>query len=322
MTLFDDTSSVERPVFFDGQQLYADDLQGLADFHREMRTLHNSALHQPGFGNGFAVAGSKGDREVRIDPGYALDADGREIVLLETHVEPVPPVAVDTDGGPVAYDLTVSYPDDDQLEEAETREGVCLPRGAVRLRERPVFCWVRLARDVSGELRPVDPAQALDLRLARKIALARVFVRNCKLDADLSIAVRRNARPEPCPHIACGHELPVAWEAWESLPPGLEVSPTALGLRADVDTSGAGFRLVPTYEARAEGGRPLMLAIGDGVDIPMLDAPGFVTSPTRDGFTCFVPVFGIGIDLTDDLMKTLVETAREQWGLVWMGMEP
>jgi hypothetical protein len=65
-----------------------------------------------------------------------------------------------------------------------------------------------------------------------------------------------------------------------------------------------------------------MLAIGDGVDIPMLDAPAFVTSPTRDNFTCFAPVFGLGRDLTDDLIQTLVDAAREQWGLVWMGMEP
>jgi hypothetical protein len=42
-------------------------------------------------GNGFAVAGKKGDREVTIGPGYAIDAEGREIVLTQDQVEPVPP---------------------------------------------------------------------------------------------------------------------------------------------------------------------------------------------------------------------------------------
>ena len=47
-------------------------------------------------------------------------------------------------GNPVLYDLTVSYPDDQQLEETETRDGVCVKPGVVRRREEPVFCWVRL----------------------------------------------------------------------------------------------------------------------------------------------------------------------------------
>jgi hypothetical protein len=322
--MFDDTRSVERPAFFDGQQLYADDLQGLAGFHRAMRWLHNSSLHQPGVGNGFAVAGRRGDREVRIDPGYALDAEGREIVLLEPQVEPVPPVARDTDGGPVAYDLTVAYPADDELEEAETREGVCLPRGVVRLRERPVFCWVRLARDVGGQLRPVDPRHALDLQLARKVVLTRALVRDCKLEADLSIAERRNARPDPCPHIACGHEDPVVWEPWQiELPDGDGgTQPFALGLLADVDTSAAGFRLVPTYQARVDGPRPLMMEIDSGEFEPVLDVPAFVTSPARDAFRCFVPVVGLGGEMAQDRIGALLDAASAAWGLTWMGVEP
>lgn len=324
MSMFDDTRSVERPAFFDGQQLYASDLDGLAGFHRAMRWLHNRSLHQPGVGNGFAVGGRRGDREVRVDPGYALDADGREIVLLEAHAEPVPPVAADSDGGPVAYDLTVAYPTDEELEEAETREGVCLPRSAVRLRERPVFCWVRLARDVSGQLRPVDPRHALDLQLARKIVLTRAFVRNCKLEADVSIAERRNARPDPCPHIVCGHEDPVAWEVWEIPQPGgdPEGDMLVLGLRADIDTRAAGFRLVPTYEARAAGPRPLMVAIDVSEFLAVLDGPAFVTSATRDAFECFVPLFGLQGHISPSFSGRLVEAAREEWGLTWVGIEP
>src|SRR5215210_5535230 len=107
MSLFDETRSVERPHFFDGQALFASDLDGIADFHRGMRWLHNSSLHQIGIGNGLAVSGRRGDREVLVQAGYALDSLGREIVLLDTQTEPVPPVAGERDGGPVYYDLTV-----------------------------------------------------------------------------------------------------------------------------------------------------------------------------------------------------------------------
>lgn len=319
MTMFDDARTVERPAFFEGQQLYAEDLQGLDGFHRALRWLHNRSLHQPGVGNGFAVAGARGDREVRIDPGYALDAGGREIVLLETAVEPVPPVATDADGGPVAFDLTVSYPEDADLEDAETREGVCLPRGAVRLRERPIFCWVRLVKDVNGTLAPVDPRQGLDLQQSRKIAIARAFVRNCALDADLVIAARRNARPDPCPHMAFGRVLPVDWQTWtvggDSVP---------IGLIADVDTRAAGFRIVPGYQARVTGGRPLTLSASDieGPSTLLLDVPAFTTQETQVGFRCSVPLIALSGRLVAALKDELVEKAGGRWGIQWMGVEP
>ena len=92
MEFLKETRFIERLQFFNGQRLFASDLQGVEAFNREMRWLHNKSLHQPGIGNGFAVSGKKGDREVTIGPGYAIDADGREIVLTQDRVEPVPPV--------------------------------------------------------------------------------------------------------------------------------------------------------------------------------------------------------------------------------------
>src|SRR4026207_1807339 len=121
MTILDQTRFIERQQFFNGQRLFADDLQSLEGFNREMRWLHNKSLHQPGIGNGYAVAGKKDDREVQIGPGYAIEARGGEIVRPQTGVEPVPPVAGNEDGTPAVFDLTVSYPDDDSLAESETR---------------------------------------------------------------------------------------------------------------------------------------------------------------------------------------------------------
>ncbi len=66
---------VERLQFFDGQRLFASDLQQLEAFHRGMRELHNASLHQPGIGAGLAISGIPGDREVVVGPGYALDLE-------------------------------------------------------------------------------------------------------------------------------------------------------------------------------------------------------------------------------------------------------
>ena len=321
MSLFDDTHAVERPVFFDGQQLYADDLQELAGFHQGLRWLHNRSLHQPGIGNGFAVAGKRGDREVSIGPGYALDYLGREIVLVESVTKPVPPVAADTDGGPVAYDITVAYPGPEDLDEAETREGICMPGGAVRLRERPVICWVRLTKDVTGRLLPVDPRQQEDIKLARSIVLTRAYVRNCKLDADLVTAPRRNARPDPCPHVACGRLSPVDWQPWEIVPMDEEGS-AVVGLFADVDTSAGAFKLVPTYMARVEGPRPIEVFPFEGSGTPVIDVPGYVSDPTLTGLRLYVPVVSLGADLLEDMADQLVDRAKDLWAIVWMGVEP
>jgi hypothetical protein len=228
MTIQDEARHLERHTFFNGQRLFADDLQGLESFSREMRWLHNRSLHQPGIGNGFAVRGFKGDRKVRVDPGYAIDSEGREIVLIESTELDVPPVAGERDGSPTYYDLVVSYPDDSMLEVAETRAGVCAPRGAVRLREEPVFCWVRLVRTEGGSatttaangtvvkenLVAVDAKLGAEIELGLRIVIARAEVLNCQLNRDLSIAERRNARTPLGPHIACGDYAPDPWEVY------------------------------------------------------------------------------------------------------------
>jgi hypothetical protein len=210
MGVIDETQFVERQQFFDGEVLFAADLQDLEAFNREMRWLHNRSLHQPGIGNGFAVSGQKDDRQVSIGPGYALDDLGREIVLTRQLQLPVPPVSGEPDGTPVSFDLAVSYPADGDLDVAETRRGRCDTFGAVRLIEQPVLCWVRLVENEDGQLVPVDPRLAQDITSGRRIVLARIEVQDCKLKRKVSTTPRRTARPPQQPVIACGDEQP-AW---------------------------------------------------------------------------------------------------------------
>jgi len=246
--LINATQFVERSQFFNGQRLYASDLQELETFNREMRWLHNQSLHQPGIGSGYVPTGKKGAREITIEPGYALDAYGREIVLTLTHKEPVPPVADDGDGNPIWYDLTVSYPADTELSASETREGICLPRGVVRLREEPTFCWVRLTVDENGQVQPDDVRLAQQIRDGLRIVVARAEIFNCQLERDLCTAQRRNARAATQPYIACGRNS-ADWNF-------LSIAKVLIGIQADIDTSHGRFQTTPCYMARLEDAKP------------------------------------------------------------------
>lgn len=310
------TPFVERLSFFDGQQLFASDLQAIDDFDRGMRWLHNRSLHQAGVGNGFAVSGRRGDREVSIQAGYAIDGLGREIVLLDTQAEPVPPVSGEPDGQPAYFDITVSYPSDDDLEEAETRDGVCLPRGAVRLRERPVFCWVRLRRDADGQLRAVDAGQSTQIQAGMLIVLARAEVLNCQLNADLSIAQRRRARPPQQPVIRCA-TVAVTWDVWTV------DAKTAIGLKTTVDTSAMTFRTTPCYSARISGVRPLDITSGRN-RLLLLDGPAYIQDPAPTCFGCFVPVLditGTVAGLPVDLLRQIVADLGVPWAVTWLAIE-
>lgn len=340
MSSLDETPSIERQRFFNGQRLFASDLQRIEAFNTEMRWLHNQSLHQPGIGNGFAVAGRKGDREVTVGPGYAIDDLGREIVLTSLRTVPVQPVAGDGKGQPQRYLLTVQYPSDEDLEEVERREGICDTRGAVRLREEPIFCWIPLNPDGS-------PARdQADILSGRKLVLAEVAVRDCKLDKDISIVQRRNARPPTQPHIACGVECPTDWEGWnpwknESRPDGLEL-PRSLyqivgGLQATIDTRSAGFQTVPGYFARIDGPRVIDIGEYDLKSRVVLDGQLSIVAPTA---TCFavrvivllfaanrLPVIGPGAAAPAELSATADTPGladilkKENWRVGWMGVE-
>jgi hypothetical protein len=281
---------LERIRFFDRQRLLAGDLQTLESFHREMRWLHNQSLHQPGIGSGYAISGKKGDREVLVTPGYALDADGREIILTSRHTEPIPPVAGGGDGKPALYDLAVSYPGDVELKESERREGSCDSRGAVRLREEPVFCWIRLTDDGREAVEADLKTRVHDGML---IVLGRVEIDNCQLKQPVSITQRRNARPPKQPRIACG----VARPAWKKLAQGQGFR----AWRADVDTRSGSFASIPSYTARvrAEKTEAQWKLLASGVDI---------VDPLPTGFTIrlFISSFANG-SLPDEV--------------VWMGVE-
>jgi hypothetical protein len=316
MSVIQGTRFLERQQFFNGQRLFASDLQGLEEFHREMRWLHNQSLHQPGIGSGYAVAGPAGASEVTIQPGYAIDAGGREIILVEQAVEPVPPVAHDGFGAPVFYDLTVSYPSDSELEESETREGICQPRGVVRLEERPVFCWVRLGPP--PERQPIDDTLKKDVQSGLRIRLARAEVFNCTLKSALSVTQRRNARPPTQPYVACGRES-FEKATFERIG-GDSNGDNGFVARMSVDTTSAGFRTRPCYLVSVTGPRTFPLPGEELTATYLVDGTTSILIPddrqlTRFEFQmiCFLIAGGTTGQAIEDVQRA--------WHVEWIGVE-
>src|SRR5688572_1989318 len=302
-----------------------------------MRELHNRSLHQPGIASGYSVSGQKGDRIVVVGPGYALDADGHEIVLVSDEQVPVPPVSGEDDGEPATYDLVVSYADDDELEEAQTRAGLCRSSGTVRLREEPRFCWVRLSEQDDGSFVPLESSHQERIESGELVRLARIEVLECKLQA-LDASVRRNARPPTYAHLACGTS-DVEWRI---------VALSPLVLAASVNTVSAKFATAPHYLLRLEGPRLLdlsalsegrALAARRGIRTGTLEPRRGSAQVWADGslsierssasgidVACAVlsPYFERaldGIELAEERVLALAKLFSRLWRVQWVGIE-
>jgi hypothetical protein len=80
----------ERTRFFFGKLLTAEDLEREQRYHIEKRWLLNRMLHGPGVVSGLEVT-PRGGSGVRVAPGLALDAHGRELLLCRAKIVAVPP---------------------------------------------------------------------------------------------------------------------------------------------------------------------------------------------------------------------------------------
>jgi hypothetical protein len=87
------TSGTVRPNFFSGRLLTADDLREEQEYQREKHRRHLQMLHGFGVVDGLDVDIATDGTTVAIEPGLAIDRDGREIVLDDMVVMPIPPDA-------------------------------------------------------------------------------------------------------------------------------------------------------------------------------------------------------------------------------------
>jgi hypothetical protein len=272
---------------------------------------------------------------VTIGPGYAVDKQGREIILTHAQTLPVPPVASESNGQSVFFDLTIAYPADDDLEKVEFRRGVCQTQGAVRLREEPVFSWVRLKRQENADSTPVAMNTQIESEIAegRRLVVARIEVLECQLAKDVSTAPRRSARPAQQPYIACGED-DVTGE------PKLDKS--LITIKHVVDTTAASFLATPCYSVRLVGDRVFSDATPPFVVLTTV----VIREASNKSFTVEIMLLPLPLDATtgggqasttsltlgdtltlniapnqatsDEAKKKL---AQRKWKLVWMGVE-
>lgn len=243
MAALNNPQTIERQQFFTGQRLFASDIQDIEALNRDMRWRHNQSLHSPGVGMGYHMDANVGDREVSVRPGYAIDAQGREMVLLHRQVLSVPAVADDGFGDPAYFDLALSYPDDRSLQEAESENQILWSNTAARLRDEPIFHWIAL----DHKLQPKDDSLKADIKNGMKIILKRLSVLNCRIKQIKTDIKIRQAQPEKPPYIFAGKSYP-QWSFWQE-------GGKTIGLRAKVDTTCSKFNNAPQYFANVSGGR-------------------------------------------------------------------
>ena len=75
-------AGVERPRYFAGKLLTAEDYELEQAYHIERRRLLNRMLHGAGVVSGLEVDDGNGGT-VTVEPGFALDPQGREILVCE-----------------------------------------------------------------------------------------------------------------------------------------------------------------------------------------------------------------------------------------------
>jgi hypothetical protein len=309
----------ERPSFADGQRLTAADLSAVQAFTQQGRWLHNRTLHDWGIVRGLVVDGRAGDREVVVGPGFALDAQGREIVLTDARTVAVPSVGLTAGGADGTYALTVCYATDASLPLTPALGG---GRGAVRRIEEPLLRWQN-PNDRGGEA-PYRPG--LDL------VLATVQIRGPRIVA-ISPAQRRHVEPVSRPFIA-GGETPkggTRWRTWETDRDGTRV---VLGLMTQVDTSWVGFKRQPAYLANVVGDRVFQEIQIDGVPGPFpIDGITQVLDPSPSGFTLALllprdlQAGGVTINsnrlLENAAFERVLRDIRQGrgWYVSWLGVE-
>jgi hypothetical protein len=121
----------ERPRYFPGKLVTAADFELEQRYHIEKRLLLNRMLHGPGIVSGLGVTVGA-ERTVTVQPGFALDPHGREILVCDSHQLAIPDCAQ-----PVSIYLLYTEEETGSGTVRETYELVAatapLPEGAVLL---------------------------------------------------------------------------------------------------------------------------------------------------------------------------------------------
>jgi hypothetical protein len=247
--------------------------------------------------------------EVTVEPGYGIDPAGHELVLVSPVTLQVPPVP-----GPTDFVLVCRF---DQDPSGFTDTGLCDADGTTAWMDEPLIQFVAEAEfpGVSGSALP----------------LATVTVTACVLSG-ISFGRRQVLGERRLPYVDAGVHQPVA-TGWELATTDEGVP---YGLRTTADTSVAGFRGSPDYQARLSGRRWFTIPGESPTDVLLWTTEPDVVARAATSFTVDVLVPGVvrggqtasttlvefleEEGLTEDDLATLVADELG-WAITWIGVE-
>lgn len=287
--------SFERVTYRDGQLLTSLDLNGDVERDALLRWLHTQYLHKTwGIATGFNAQRVDEGKAVQVGPGFAIDIEGRDLVLTQGVTVPAPTRSASTH-----YVLTMRYQGRSEYRIRAKEQPTCLKSGTNPRLEEPVFAWEEADRAEFGLWVPLVSAQIV----------------NGRIQSPLGMRVRRHVQPLVRPHIGSGRTEAgrTGWQMWLG-------TQQLTGVEVTVDTSAAGFVATPAYF-------PMLYAdLGHMVGLPTVDSASsykttlspsmfnFVTAASATSFT--YRVIGIEVELTPELAE------QREWYLSWVGLEP
>jgi hypothetical protein len=218
---------LERMTWRDGQLLAARDLRDDQSYNDRLRELHIRYLHKTwGVVEGLNVVAPSAS-EVAVTPGYALDVDGRELLLPRVARLAAPGIAAST----TMYLVISANTGASGCKAPIDLSGLCPGvKNPVRL-DVGAISWKTV-----NEVRP-----------GRDVLLARVLIAGGVLASAIDTSVRHRARSLAQPRM---------WsDATQSGSTGWADFMTApyKNISATVDTSNAGFVITPAYFPRVAG---------------------------------------------------------------------
>lgn len=222
------------PEFRDEQRLTAFDLNSVQDTVRQLQWIHNRTLHDWGVAEGCEVTALPGRRGVLVQRGYAIDVDGREVILTDPVQLNVP--AQKVTNGPITrktWWVTASY------------RGAPAPRNDDRCRQQ----GVPLRRLPEAAVRWRDPEQndkESRLEPGYDIILATVELERGDVVSVTPIG-RRSAVPSKRPYISAGRSSVDNKNALK-----FDRKSRVLTVTLTIETSQASFVSAPHYLIQVE----------------------------------------------------------------------
>jgi hypothetical protein len=178
--------TIERTRYFTGQVLGEADLTQEQLYFREKARRHNRMLHGWGIVCGLCIRPGPAGGELTVEPGYALDPYGNEIVV-EDNVT-VDLCSEDDDGNAVS---PCPQPDDDQRERVR-RE---------RSPGRPLYLAIRYAECAT---RPVPVGESVEYSRMRESFAVKVLM-------ELPTSYRRHPPSHESDSHSCPDSLAEPW---------------------------------------------------------------------------------------------------------------